>query len=379
MKRKLKIAQISPAFYPFIGGIEKATFETSKRLVERGHQVTVYTSCLNSRMIKEKLKERENILGIEIRRFKNIGGILGTWLPKIEEDGDIIHLRNYCIWPHSYLIQKYYGKKPLLCTFHGGFSRFEGDFPFSFNIIDSAKFFWQYLVGKPNLSRLSRIIALHEWEKQNLVLKGAPEKSVVVIPNGIEEEAFKKYAPKKFDMPYFLSLCRVSPVKNLDHVIKVLPNIKKIYFVIAGVDSEGEQGRLIETAKKLGVLKRVKFVGAVSGPEKYSYISGARAVIVPSKWEMLSHTILETMAQGKIVIASNSYGNPYIVNNEVDGLIYPFGHLDKLSSLMERVLKKDEKSLRKVKISARKKLKENYRWDTIVDRIEELYFSLVDK
>lgn len=375
--KKLKIAQVCPAFFPFVGGIEKATLETAKILVKKGHKVTIYTSLLNKKLYKGELCQEEEIEGIRVKRFPNFLGILGTWLPKIDQDTDIIHLRNYNIWPHSFLISKYYHKKPIFCTFHGGFSRFESNFPFSLNDLTSFfKFFWQYLFGIPNLNKLTNLIALHEWEKQNLIKKGASSEKIAVIPNGIEKQAFKKYyAPPKEKTPYLLALCRISPVKSLDHVIRILPRFSNLNFLIAGEDTgEGEKKRLQELCRQLKVEKRVRFLGVISGEEKYSFISGSMAVVVPSQWEMLSHTILETMAQGKVVIASNSFGNPYIVDNEINGLLYPFGNIEELSLKVKNIINNPSYS-KKLGIKARKKIKENYQWEKVVEKIENLYLK----
>ena len=102
------------------------------------------------------------------------------------------------------------------------------------------------------------------------------------------------------------------------------------------------------------------------------------AVVVPSQWEMLSHTILESMAQEKIVIASNSYGNPFIIDNNENGIIYNYGDLNSLSDILKDVLYNKNKYLH-LGIKARKKLSDNYRWDSIVEKIENIYINLQKK
>lgn len=374
-KSSLNIAQITPFFYPAVAGIEKATYETSRRLVKKGHRVTVYTSKSNFRDINT-LPDEEIIEGIRVKRFSEHFNLSSTWFPKISEDEDILHFRNYCINPHTYLIHKYWKKKPMIVTFHGGFSRLEGDFPLETNIYGMGKFFWQYLFGKPDLKKIDKLIALHEWEKNNLMSKGAPREKIEIIPNGIGDEAFDVYEPVKMDKPYILSLCRIANVKSLDHVIKILPDVKDIYYVIAGKDvGEGELERLKNFAKELNVDDRVIFVGELFGKEKYRYIAGALGVVVPSQWEMLSHTILESMAQGKIVIASDSFGNPYIIDHEKTGLVYKYGDLDKLKEYVYTLSHRDSKLLY-LGTRAKEKLWNNYRWDVIVDGIEKIYLAL---
>jgi glycosyltransferase involved in cell wall biosynthesis len=376
MKNKLNIAQITPYFYPAWGGIEKATLETSRRLVKKGHRVTVYTS--KSKFSEfNTLPDEEIIDGIFVKRYPEYFNIMSTWFPKISDDEDILHFRNYNINPHTYLIGKYYKKKPILLTFHGGFSREESDFSFNPSLYGIGKYFWQYLYGKPYLKKIDTLIALHGWEKKNLISKGAPEERIKILPNGIGDEAFETYAPIKMDKPYIFNICRISSVKSLDHVIRILSRHPDIYYVVAGADpGGGELARLEQLAKALGVDGRVKFVGEKTGAEKYQYIAGAVALVVSSQWEMLSHSILEGMAQGKIVIASDSYGNPYIVDDLKTGFIYKYGDLDTLSELIDRAVKGDE-SMQACALAAKEKLMKEYRWDTIVDRLEEFYYCLI--
>ncbi len=379
-QRKLKIAQITPYFHPAIGGIEKATYQTAKILKQFGHNVTVYTSKSKFKEINV-LKDREEIDGISVKRFPERFNISSTWLPNIDSDTDILHLRNYNIFPHTHLLKKYYGKKPIILTFHGGFSQYEGDYNLHLTLYKSAKFFWQYLYGKPYLNKIDRLIALHEWEKQNLISKGAPKDRVLIVPNGIEDAAFESYEPVVLDKPYILSLCRISKIKSLDHVLKVLTKIPEIYYVIAGDDvGEGELNNLKNISEALGVSDRVKFVGRVEGETKYKYISGASAVVVPSRWEMLSHTILESMAQGKIVIASDSYGNPYIIDADSTGFIYPYGDLEKLELLIKSVVaSNDDAKYNGIKQAAKDKLFKSYRWRSVVRSLESIYYEVLSK
>ncbi len=372
--KKLHIAQITPYFYPAVGGIEKATYETSKRLVERGHRVTVYTSKSKFASFNV-LSDYEEIEGIRVKRFPEYFNIMSTWFPNIDQDVDILHFRNYCINPHSYLIEHYYGKKPIIVTFHGGFSREEGYFSFRPTLYGIGKYMWQYLWGKNLLKRIDAIIALHQWEKCNLIQKGAPAKNVFTVPNGIEDNAFDRYDPVILGKPYILSLSRIAKVKSLDHVLSIVKDLPDICYVIAGVDiGEGEMMRLQSLTRELHIEHKVKFIGEVKGREKYQYIAGAEAVVVPSRWEMLSHTILESMAQSKVVIASDSYGNPYIIDNGKTGLVYRYGDLNGLKQCIIGTLGNKNKQ-QYLGEKARDKLWRNYRWDRVVDEIESIYYS----
>ena len=70
---KLKILQISAYYKPRIGGSERYCHELSKRLVERGHEVHVFTSKLERQTLKN-----ETIDGIQVHRCPCIGNLWGV-------------------------------------------------------------------------------------------------------------------------------------------------------------------------------------------------------------------------------------------------------------------------------------------------------------
>ena len=374
-RKRLNIAQVTPYYLPALGGIERTTHEISKRLVERGHRVTVYTSKSNFSDFNTLLDE-EVIDGVKVRRFPEFLNVMSTWTPEIAQDEDILHLQNYNIHPHTYLIGKYAGNKPIVMTTHGGFSRYEGDFPLDFSLYGIGKYLWQYLYGKKYLKKVDLVLALHEWERQNLISKGAILSKTKILSNAMGDEAFAEYRPKSSDRPYILNITRVSKVKSLDQVIQILPFFPDLDFVIVGPDvGEGEQERLTELARELKVNDQLKFKGGIFGNEKYEYIAGCEALVVSSSWEMYSSTIIEGMAQGKVVIASDRFGNPHIMDDGKTGIIYKYGDLEDLRFKIKSVLENKEYA-RSIGESAKKFLWENKRWPSIMDQLESYYYNL---
>lgn len=113
-------------FYPHIGGVERHVGEINKRLVKKGHRVTVVTE-----RIKET-KESEIVEGINVLRIPypkiRFLGLLYIWLwflknRSLINQSDIIHCHDVFIW---YLPMRFFSsKKPVYVTFHG----YEGSEP----------------------------------------------------------------------------------------------------------------------------------------------------------------------------------------------------------------------------------------------------------
>ncbi|MBU2632815.1 glycosyltransferase family 4 protein [Patescibacteria group bacterium] len=128
----MKIVFFTRLFYPHIGGVEKHVLEISKRLVERGHDVTIFTEKLNKshslskQPLARSAKLRGEIDGIKIIR---IDPGANNWFKKIRiwarlfehcfvlKQADVIHCHDIFFWylPFHFL----FFKKPVFTTFHG--------------------------------------------------------------------------------------------------------------------------------------------------------------------------------------------------------------------------------------------------------------------
>ena len=87
--------------------------------------------------------------------------------------------------------------------------------------------------------------------------------------------------------------------------------------IVAG--SGPELGALKATAKKLGVVERVRFVGQIANDELKWWYSAADALVLCSSREGWANVLLEAMACGTPVIATNLWGTPEVVSNPTAG------------------------------------------------------------
>jgi len=117
----MTILFFSRLFYPHIGGVEKHVLEISKILIQKGHQVVVFTEQYDS-----KLKLQERIEGIDTYRipvgtnawFKKFQIWFWLWHNrKLIKKADLVHAHDVFFWylPFRFL----YPKKPVYTTFHG--------------------------------------------------------------------------------------------------------------------------------------------------------------------------------------------------------------------------------------------------------------------
>ena len=95
-----------------------------------------------------------------------------------------------------------------------------------------------------------------------------------------------------------------------------------------------------------------------------NYFRAADLFILNSDYEGLSHTLLEAMKAGVPVITTNVGGNPEVIENEKEGLLFGYNNEAELLAAATRILTDSELASRLVK-NASEKLK-NFNWEKAV-------------
>ena len=132
-----------------------------------------------------------------------------------------------------------------------------------------------------------------------------------------------------------LTVCRLVPWKGVDALIRLLPKLPDTRLVIAG---DGHiRGELSELAARSGVAERVLFLGDVPHREVAGYLRQADAFVLNSTYEGLPHVVLEAMAAGTPVIATDAGGTGEVVGHDATGLLIPVGDAAALQAAVERL------------------------------------------
>ena len=119
----------------------------------------------------------------------------------------------------------------------------------------------------------------------------------------------------------------------------------------------------------------VHYLGYQSKQNTISLIRGSDLLVQPSLMEGISSTLLEAMACGTCIVASNVGGNSEIIENDKTGmLIKPNNHeelLDKISDLLKNSEKRSEMAAGGLKVI------EKYNWKRIGRLYLDVYESLI--
>lgn len=157
---------------------------------------------------------------------------------------------------------------------------------------------------------------------------GAIPERVHVLPNGVDLEVFHPPANRDalrriwgLEGPVLVSVGNLVGLKGHDLVIEALASLPGHLLLIAG---DGPDRRALETlAGRLGVADRVRFLGRMAHEGLAELYGIADVLILASSREGWPNVLLEAMACGTPVIASNVGGVPEIVTVQPAGLLLP--------------------------------------------------------
>jgi glycosyltransferase involved in cell wall biosynthesis len=177
---------------------------------------------------------------------------------------------------------------------------------------------------KASITRSDRILVGTSYIKQQTIeYFGVPEDRVTVIPYGIEQRFFcrhdredvmkvrQKYA---IDSPYILAVGDIHPRKNIERLLKafsILPERGDIKLVIVGKPLWKAEG-LYDIMRSAGLGESVIMTGYVSNEDLPLLYQGAEVFCYPSLYEGFGFPILEALASGVPVAASNTTSCPEV-------------------------------------------------------------------
>lgn len=160
------------------------------------------------------------------------------------------------------------------------------------------------------MKRAAKIVVVSE-----VFLNSLPDtykRKAVFIPNGAEAEVHPESAESTILRlglkrgEYLASVGRVYPLKRPEILIEALASIPNLKLVLVGqIQSEDYRKALVNLSERCGVVTRVTFTGALSPQESLEVISGSVVTVSASSHEGRPNSLLEAMALGVPVIASD--------------------------------------------------------------------------
>ncbi len=392
-KTKRKIDVVVKYFYPLWAGIEVNVANVYGFMVKEGWDVDLHTTT-DMPDAPNSLAKEAIFRGIKVHRYEwNWWG----YLPRIDwGNSDALALHNFDIFPHSWiltyiLVRRLLGLKTpkVFLTPHGGFTIATGwhTYPFWQRVIKKT---YQNTIG---LFLINNVVdgfrSVSAWEAEEAIKSGLKPEIVKVITNGLEDEAYlniEKLASPKIKKivkelgTYVLQIGRIHPIKNQATVIKAMVHTpKEVKFAMVGPVTNFEyEKELKDLINKLGLSSRVKFLGIVSGIDKYYVLKHCLSYTHMSTWESYCNTVHESMSQGCIPIVSKDTALEELVKDKVSGFVVPvfddLGIAEKITYILKNT---NSKVLRTIKKNALAYTK-GHSWRAISQKVSDMYLSYLN-
>jgi len=205
--------------------------------------------------------------------------------------------------------------------------------------------------------------------------------TALYIPNGLDADQVRKSAtpPRGVESNQFVFCGRMTPQKRVHFLVNAFNECikrgcrKKLYLV-----GDGEELDVIQSLiHAYGIQDRIITIGALPHAQSLGVISQSRCLVLSSWFEGLPQVVLEAMALGKAVIASDVGGLRDMVIHGQTGYLYPVNRQDLLCSF---IMELAEDSARASALGTRglAKLKADYSLDRVVKQYLDLYQSLLE-
>jgi glycosyltransferase involved in cell wall biosynthesis len=236
------------------------------------------------------------------------------------------------------------------------------------------------------LKQADAVVALTDGMRAELHALGVPPERLHVIPNGVDGDRFRPptvgertraRAARALDPEHtiVLYLGRLEHVKGPDLALAAFGDLvrnglaDRATLLIAG---DGPLLADLQDAAR-ALAGRVELLGAVSDPvELYR---AADLVIAPSRSEGLSNTLLEAMASGLAILATESGGNRELLHDRVTARLVPAAREPLAGALAELLAAPDRRAA--LGAAAAAEARRAYDLHAVAARYEQLYRSLI--
>ena len=221
-----------------------------------------------------------------------------------------------------------------------------------------------------------RIVTVSRALRDGMIALGADADRTVVLRNGVDAVRFqpvdRAVARRRYQLDgsrkTIVAVGRLHPLKGFDLIIDAIATMPDAQLLIAG--SGGEHDALVAHASALGMADRVRLVGQQAQHDLATLYSCADALVLASSSEGWPNVLLEAMACGTPVVATNVGGTAEIVTAPEAGVLIEQRTAAAIAAGLRTVFAAPPDR------AATRRFAERYGWDETSRGQEQLFESL---
>lgn len=339
---------------PQAGGAEEHLHQLFGRLARRGHHVTALVSGWTGCAARAELD------GIEVHRAgsRYTFSVAGPryYRRHLADRGFDVVVEDLNKVP---LFTRYWADAPVLVVAHHlfGVTAFQAANP----LVAAAT--WLLERPIPRVFRNTRVVAVSQSTRDDLIERGLSGDDIVVIPNGIDVD---HYTPgpreERAARPTLLFLGRLKKYKRVDLVLEAVAELARrgmdVELIVGGAGDQ--EVPLKELAQTLGIEEHVRFPGFVADPVKLELLRTSWIHVLTSHKEGWGISNLEAGACATPTVASDAPGLRESVVNGRTGILVPHGDVPALVQAISTLIA--DPDLRFTMGSAARDFAERYSW-----------------
>lgn len=234
--------------------------------------------------------------------------------------------------------------------------------------------------------KADRVICVSDSLRRLALSLGMPPEKGMVVGNGVDTAKFhpvdRAAARTRYGLPsdakVLITVGALVERKGFHRVIDCLPELLRAhptlhYLVVGGTSPEGSmEAELRAQVVRLGLAERVHFLGPVPPHELKWPLSAADVFVLATRNEGWANVILEAMACGLPVVATDVGGNREVVARDDLGTIVPFGDAAALTPALDQALARDWDR------AAIRAYAESNDWSRRIDQLVALHTAVVE-
>jgi GalNAc-alpha-(1->4)-GalNAc-alpha-(1->3)-diNAcBac-PP-undecaprenol alpha-1,4-N-acetyl-D-galactosaminyltransferase len=203
-------------------------------------------------------------------------------------------------------------------------------------------------------------------------LAGIPASKITVIPNAIDLPA--AMPSRKLSQPPYrvVFLGRLDPVKRIPDLINAIPLLNGLARLDIHLDiyGEGQQRPALEQQiASLGLSEKITLHGSVPSPK--DALADADVLVLPSEAEGFGLVLIEAMAAGVPVVATDAPGIRDVVRHNITGLLVPIGQPRDLADAIRKMLS-DQHLRTRLTTAAWNDVSQRFTWATTLPAYHRL-------